>query len=292
MRRLFYISLLVQITVSTSLCSVKLYGFIENDSACNMVQFAKVTLDDSLEAYTDVRGYFNFVDVVKGVHTIKVEHDKFNPIADTIVIKNDIEDYRYVAALVPKEIHLKMPKSIEKYTKYFSEKDSNEILEITIDSSKFGPQGLELYSSVVNKTDSTLYLIRDFKLNRRIKRYVWNSSGEIVKNTSVYIDFLDCETILGVTSADVVEVPPGNKINYPVILFPLYEFYKLPQDIYRIQIEYEYTQETKEYALNKRLYGYNNFNMSSFFNIALTGKYMSKNAIFVDNSEEIKKVVK
>lgn len=278
-QKFYFTVLILSLVITVNASKHRLVGYVSIKGGCDEVNNAKVTLADSLYTKTNGLGMFRFNDLAAGEYKIKVEQERYETYQETVIIEKSNSEFIVHIRLIPKQIKLQVPKSVDKYHKYFQEKKPEDVLEINIDSARFGLLGLELFTRFKNNSDSTIYVLREFKKNRVIKKIVRNKEGKMFKSNNNFIDVFYCESICGILPSDVIEIKPKQEINYPVITLLSYELEAIQEKNLVVSISYDLSKKTIDLA-NRFCNNDEDFpDRKTGYDLALTGEFKSVNEI-------------
>lgn len=296
------------IVFSTSIKSATIRGIVIDYINKEVISSAEVRIikipvnnKTLLESYyyetTNDSGYFIFKNIPIGNYEIHIskyyDENSFNPVHyrdfyDTLNLIDNDSIINLNVKLKRWAVYIDTVKSIEKYHNYFKTLDPNNILSIKLDSLSFGRYYWKLYSTFYNKTDSTIFLIKELECLRLAESIVTNSKGQIMKRNMVSFD---CMGKSLPDSSDIIEILPHDSAKYNPVTLKFHNFYYYPKDTYSIKLEYKYERRKTlpgafanprynyEERLKKQIY---------YFNVALRGDYISNNSIIFNNSKVIK----
>lgn len=280
---------ILSIIFSSEYFSATIQGYVLDKGNFQPLIHANVFIDNGeIGSATDRNGFFVLKNVSLGMHSIKASYVGYNSYSDSVNIKDINETVELIIKLDVGVIYIDTVTEIENYHRYFNKYDSEEILKIFLDSlsiDKNDTSLLKIYSTFYNKTDTTIYVIRDIECLRMIEPEVLNSDGKLMKVNATFVDCVS-EKIMP-DSSDFIKILPNNSIKYPPVYLYFNRFTHYPLDDYKISLLYKYERrntlpgtywDTELYAKKFKEQFY-------YYNMALRGEFKSINYLKFNNSQ-------
>jgi hypothetical protein len=240
---------------------------------------------------TDKNGLFRIEDLSNGKYFLTVSDIGYIAYSDSIEIKGTNQFINLEIELKSAVMYIDTVTEIENYHRNLNKYSSGNVLEIILDSitvNKFRSSNTKVFSTFVNKTDTPIYVIRDIDCLRMVELIIINSDNELFQKNSNFIDCVGMKE--NPDSSDFIKISPYDSVNYPPVFLYFYDFSRYPPDNYKIKLLYKYQKPNflpgvfgspshRDKYHSKRIY---------YYNMALRGKFMSKNFLEINNEQIVK----
>ena len=222
-------------------------------------------------------GEYTIKNMLMGQYTVKVTLIGYITLIDSIKVEgsDDVLEMNFELYPCLNEDSVSINKR-EAYNQKMQELNEKEpVLEVVIDSLEYNEGTLQVYSSITNKADDSVYVLRTFNLFDVMSATITDEEGNKVKGTRTFLDYIGEKVCADVS--DLILIRPHAKINYPAFDLWEYGFDRMLKGTYTIKIEYEYVQGKPFIPCTL-----DESNIKALA-LALRGKYISANSITFEN---------
>ena len=246
--------------------------------------FANVRLENELlkkYASVDGKGHFSFEDVPPGNYVLTANALGLVSQSNSIHVVDSLKTYNLDIFL--SEATVDSNPETEKYHQRL-QKENNKfpILTLTIEHFVFRNGFVIVYPSVRNNTDMFFYMIRPFECINSFSAIIKDENGKDIGRNTARMDCVG-EKIYP-TRDDLIPIPEKQIVDCPPVTLEFYDFSRLPEGIYTLQLKYEYDKPPylggQSFGTDYRKVHQDEINTLI---IALRGEYISSNSIEFKN---------
>jgi hypothetical protein len=181
-------------------------------------------------------------------------------------------------------LEIKPSERYERYHAALLESSDDEIIQITLDRISYVNGSIFLFPTFYNKSDSTIYILKQSECIRPFRFIIENSNGEKIKPFPG--GFLcDVNPRYTPNDFDLIAIPPSGVYHYPKVKAYSYSFSRLPKDEFKVKLKYYYQKPDSILIIGRQKENNATF-YSSYIHtaqITLRGKYLSKNVLRFKN---------